>query len=242
MIAAAMDVMEWGTERVRTGTWRGRAGIAYLAPVPGSPPPSPSFLDRCVESLAVRGYGEVITGALAPAEQRGFLAAGFEVREHLVLLAHDLLDLPAVSSVDGVRLRRAHKSDRPIVLEVDHAAFREFWQLDDAGLVEAISATPSARFRVATRRGDGVVGYAVTGRAGRHGYLQRLAVDPASQRAGIARALVLDGLHWLLRKDASNVLVNTQPDNDRALSLYRSLGFRQQAGGLDVLHRRLPTG
>ena len=47
------------------------------------------------------------------------------------------------------------------------------------------AATPSARFRVATRgQGDGeVVGYAVTGRAGPRGYLQRLAVAPAAQRA-----------------------------------------------------------
>jgi ribosomal protein S18 acetylase RimI-like enzyme len=244
-VSAALDVLEWGSERVRTGTWRGRSGIAYLAPVPGSPAPSPSFLDRCLRSLAERGYGEVITGALSPPEQRGFLAAGFEVREHLVLLAHDLLDVPDVPNVDGVRLRRARKSDRPVVLDVDHAAFREFWRLDDSGLEEAINATPAARFRVAVRRGgDGggtVVGYAVTGRAGRHGYLQRLAVDPATQRHGIARALVLDGLQWLVRRDAARVLVNTQPDNDRALALYHSLGFRQQAGGLDVLCRRLPT-
>lgn len=245
VVSAALDVLEWGSERVRTGTWRGRSGIAYLAPVPGSPPPSPSFLERCVASLAARGYVEVITGALSPVEQRGFLGAGFEVREHLVLLAHDLLDVPPVPDVDDVRLRRARRGDRNVVLDVDHAAFREFWRLDDAGLDEAISATPSARFRVAVRRdvdvGGGIAGYAVTGRAGRHGYLQRLAVDPTVQRQGIARALVLDGLHWLVRRDAARVLVNTQPDNERALALYRSLGFRQQSGGLDVLCRRLST-
>lgn len=208
--------------------------------MPGSPAPSRSFLDRCLQSLAARGYGEVITGALAPAEQRGFLAAGFEVREHLVLLAHDLLDLPAVPEVEGIRVRRARRGDRPTVLDVDHAAFREFWRLDDDGLDEAIHATPSARFRVATeRRGDRVVGYAVTGRAGRHGYLQRLAVDPDAQHRGIARLLVLDGLRWLVRRDAARVLVNTQPDNEPALTLYRALGFRDQSGGLDVLGRRL---
>ena len=246
VVSAAIEVIEWGTERVRAGTWRGRTGIAYLAPVPGAPAPSSSFVERCVASLTDRGYAEVITGALAPAEQRGFLAAGFEVREHLVLLAHDLLDLPPALPpvLDGgdVRLRRARRADRPVVLAVDHAAFREFWQLDDAGLDEAIHATPSARFRVATDRTAGVVGYAVTGRAGRHGYLQRLAVAPQVQRRGVARTLVLDGLHWIVRRDAARVLVNTQPDNEPALALYRSLGFRQQAGGLDVLCRRLAHG
>ena len=233
-----MDVLEWGAERVRAGTWRGREGIAYLAPVPGAPAPSPAFVDRCLARLADRGYVEVITGALAPPEQRGFLAAGFAVREHLVLLAHDLLVLPPAPSVDGVRLRRAWRRDRPAVLETDGAAFREFWRLDDAGLDEAVSATPSARFRVATA-GDRLVGYAVTGRAGRQGYVQRLAVDPTAQRRGIGRLLVVDGLHWLDRRGAARAVVNTQPDNAPALELYRRLGFREQPAGLDVLARSL---
>ena len=233
-----MDVLEWGAERVRAGTWRGRAGIAYLAPVPGAPAPSSGFVERCVESLAARGFVEVITGALAPAEQRGFLSAGFRVKEHLVLLAHDLLDLPPLVPVEGVRMRRAWRRDRAAVLAADGAAFREFWRLDDAGLDEALAATPSARFRVAADA-DGVVGYAVTGRAGRQGYIQRLAVDPSRQRRGVGRALVIDGLHWLDRRGASRAVVNTQPDNEPALELYRTLGFREQVAGLDVLGRAL---
>ena len=233
-----MDVLEWGAERVRAGTWRGREGVAYLAPVPGAPAPSPGFVQRCVASLAERGFVEVITGALAPSEQRGFLSAGFHVREHLVLLAHDLLDLPPLPAVDAIRPRRGWRRDRPAVLAADGAAFREFWRLDEAGLDEAIAATPSARFRVAAD-GDGIVGYAVTGRAGRQGYVQRLAVDPSRQRRGVGRMLVIDGLHWLDRRGAARAVVNTQPDNEPALELYRTLGFREQVAGLDVLGRSL---
>jgi ribosomal protein S18 acetylase RimI-like enzyme len=82
-----------------------------------------------------------------------------------------------------------------------------------------------------------VSGYAITGRAGPRGYLQRLAVEPAGQRGGIGTALVGDGLRWLRRWGAKEVLVNTQEGNDAAVQLYERLGFRLEAGGLAVLRR-----
>ena len=81
--------------------------------------------------------------------------------------------------------------------------------------------------------------YAISGRAGRRGYVQRLAVHPRHQRAGIGRALVLDGLHWMRRRRVELALVNTQVDNAPALALYESLGFRPDSHGLDVFGLRL---
>src|SRR5204863_138705 len=86
-----------------------------------------------------------------------------------------------------VRIRRALPSERARVLELDAAAFLPFWQLDERGLDDAIEATPRARFAVAVDGESGrIEGYAVTGRSGRNGYLQRLTVDPAA--AGPAAA------------------------------------------------------
>ena len=45
-----------------------------------------------------------------------------------------------------------------------------------------------------------VVAYAITGRAGDIGYLQRLAVDPDHHHRGIGSALVLDSLGWARRR------------------------------------------
>lgn len=236
-VSAAVDVIEWGAERARAGRWRGEAAVAYLAPAPGAPPPSAGFVRRCCDTLAARGFAEVVTGALAPAEQRGFLAAGFEVRERLLVLAHDL-DPPPVAAGGPWRLRRAQRRHRRPALAVDARAFRPFWRFDDTGLDEALSATPARRFRVAVLDGR-VVAYAVSGRAGRHGYLQRLAVDPDHQRTGIGSHLVADALWWMRRRGVTRAVVNTQPDNHAAIALYRRLGFRLQPSGLDVLVCRL---
>jgi ribosomal protein S18 acetylase RimI-like enzyme len=131
------------------------------------------------------------------------------------------------------------------VLEVDARAFEPMWRLDHPSLHEAISATPASRFRAARspdrarRRRGRVLGYAVSGHTGDQGYLQRLAVDPDAQRAGIGAALVVDCLHWMRRAGVGRVSVNTQEANSRAFSLYKRLGFVPVEPGLAVLRLEL---
>jgi len=230
-----IDEVRRGSERLRVGPWRGDARIAIVAPVGGGPP-TPGVIRQACEVLAARGYREVLTGALALPEQQGFLAEGFTLRDELHLLAHDLIAIPRPP--DGVPLRRARRRDRCRALEVDGRAFPGFWRLDERGLDEAVGATPTARFRIA-EVGGAVAGYAVTGRAGSRGYLQRLAVLPEAQGRGLGRALVIDALRWLARRRASQAVVNTQVGNQRALALYQDLGFRLQPTGLAVLGRPL---
>ncbi len=229
-----LRVVRWGTERLRVGPWRGDDRRAYVAPVAETPPASVAMVRRCCEVLADQGYLEVVTGALGRPEQRGFLDAGFEVREELHLLSRDLHCLPLAGAGP---IRTGRRRDRDQVLAVDALAFPPFWRLDDAGLTEAVRATRHARFRVLER--GRILGYAVSGRSGTRGYLQRLAVDPAVEGRGLGRALVLDGLAWMRRRGVDRVVVNTQVGNQRALRLYQHLGFGLEPSGLAVLTRRL---
>jgi ribosomal protein S18 acetylase RimI-like enzyme len=227
------DMLRWPGGWARLGAWRGRSDIAYLA-IGAQRPPSQDLVDQWLRTLRTRGFHEVVTNALAPAETLPFVDAGFRVQERLHLLHHDLVDVP---EGDG-ETRRARVADRPAMLAVDHRAFPPFWQLEADGLAAAIGATPTARVRVIDL--DGVVAaYAVTGRAERRGYLQRVAVDPAHHGRGLGRRLVLDALRWLRRHRARNAVVNTQLDNDVALRLYRSCGFEEQPSGLCVMGRAL---
>lgn len=226
-----------GDGRLRIATWRGDATTAYLSPARGRP--GARDVERCLEELPRLGFTSALTAALGPADQEPFLAAGFSVHERLHLLSRPVDDLSKLRRAP-VEVRRARRGERPAVLAVDHAAFPPFWRLDSAALDDALAATPAARMRVAGRPdGDGLEGYAVTGRAGPRGYLQRLAVDPSVQRRGIGSALVVDGLRWLRRWGAREVFVNTQEQNHPALELYERLGFVRQPEGLDVLHRRV---
>ncbi len=229
-----------GNERFRVGPWHADPNIAYLALTPDVPRPSTEGLRLCLQRLCDTGFSSVITAALHPDEAGTFVQAGFEEYDRLNVLSHPLIDLdpPRREPEPGVRLRRAKSSDRGVTLDVDRRAFTPFWRLDEDGLDEALAATPRTRFRVADR--DRVVGYAVTGRAGAQGFLQRLAVDPEHSGGGLGAALVIDALRWSRRHRAHRVLVNTQPDNHRALELYQRLGFEITPTDLLVLTRAVP--
>lgn len=241
------DVIRWEREQVRAGPWQGDSRVAYLVPLCGGPTLSVAFVRGAMAELGARGFSRVVTNALAPADQVAFFGAGFEVQERLHLLSHDLQALPEVRA-PGVRApgeavtghRRARPSEHAAVLGLDARAFPPFWRLDGPGLADALAATPRNRFRVVTQGGD-MVAYALTGRAGRRGFLQRLAVEPERRRQGLGRELVLDALRWLRRRRVERVVVNTPTGNEAALALYQSLGFRREQRGLSVLGARLGT-
>jgi ribosomal protein S18 acetylase RimI-like enzyme len=226
-----------GSERLRVGPWRGSDDVGLISLVAGPMPPSLGLVRQACDELARRGYHEALTGALAPEERPAFEAAGFEPRDHLHLLVRPIQGEPHPHTAP-VHLRRGRRRDRSRALTVDGRAFPAFWRLDKGGLLEAIAATPTARFRVAVAD-HRVVGYAVTGLSGDHGYLQRLAVDPDRQGLGVGRALVTDSIRWLARRNVSYEVVNTQVENHRALDLYERMGFRRQPQGLAVLGRSL---
>ncbi|HET9070294.1 MAG TPA: GNAT family N-acetyltransferase [Acidimicrobiales bacterium] len=238
MSAPSIDILRWGREQARTGRWRGDHQVALLTPVPSAPVPSAAFVRHCLDVLAARGFTRVVTGALSPLEQGGFLAVGFDVAERLHLLSLDVsAGLPPVPA--GRALASARRADEEAVVRVDRAAFVPFWQLDADGLADALAATPDTRWRVArpaSRWAAGQVeGYAICGRAGNRGFVQRLAVDPTCQGRGTGRRLLLDGLHWMRRRGVRTAVVNTQVGNQSALNLYRQVGFREEPLGLSVL-------
>jgi len=217
----------------RVAAWHGRADVASLA-LRGRGTLTPTAIERLLERLRNAGYREVVTNALAPGATLPLVDVGFAVRGRLHLLVHDLTTLPLPSGVT----RRARRADRDAALAVDGAAFDEFWRFDDTGLREATNATPRSHMRVVERDGA-LVGYGLFGRAGDDGFVQRLAVTPSHQGAGLGRALLVDGLQWLHTHAARRALVNTQEENGRALELYLRAGFRRLPVGLCVLGRAL---
>jgi ribosomal protein S18 acetylase RimI-like enzyme len=231
------ETVRWRGGWARLGPWRGHPEIGHVV-VGASAPATQVAVDDCLDRLRTLGFETVVTSALTPKDALAFVDAGFEVRERLHLLEH-LGGPPPAPTAPLPRTRRGRRGDRAEVVAVDTRAFPPFWQLETAGLDDAIGATPTARFRVCDGPDGEIAGYAITGRAGRNGYLQRLAVDPTARRLGFGRALVYDALHWLHRHDVSRTLVNTQLDNARAVALYESCGFRRLPAGLCVLGRDL---
>lgn len=208
--------------------------MALVGPIRSGRSPAPADVSRCLQMLSQRGVQRAVTPALSPFEAEPFYQAGFELLERLHLLSCRLDEAATGPVQSPARVRPGRRWHDDAALEVDRRAFTGFWRFDKLALKEAKTATPSRRFRVA-KVDRAVIGYAVTGRAGGRGYLQRLAVDPSVQGRGVGSMLVHDSLDWLRRRGVDESLVNTQETNETALALYERLGYRRQAQGLLVL-------
>lgn len=230
-----------GRDHARVRCWPGRPGTAQLVLVDHARAPETTTLQSWIDRLAERGVRDVRTGAVTAEVARRFERVGFAPIQELVLLQFDLdqAELPRPTH------RRAPLGRGPRDLDlaaaIDTAAFGPEWSLDPAGIREACGATPHHRARFALDDDTAAVGYAVTGRSGRRGFLQRLAVHPDHQRRGVGRTLVLDALRWLRRWRADDVIVNTAHDNAAARSLYERIGFRVLDEQLFVLERSLTS-
>lgn len=223
---------------VRTNPAGGNALPGWLRSRPGSDPDTvhltiaepavtPDAVRACCDALAGAGYTRAVTNALAPRAAAGLLAAGFTLHEELVVFTRPLVDLPAV----GGRTRRAWRLGPLVALDRRSFGPRAF---DLPALRDARRATPVALVRL-VGRARAPLGYAITGLAGYHAYVQRLAVDPAARGRRLGLRLLLDGLHRARRRGACIATVNTHADNAPARSLYESTGFSVASEGLWVL-------
>jgi len=222
---------------VRARRWPGDDRVALVVLLDPIEIPGPHHFEDWLRDLAPQGIDVVRTGALAPLVAERAERAGYRCIQELALLearaplATTPLDGGSViRRTSACRHGRTGESELPALAAVDRAAFGDLWRLDAALLADVCNATPAHRARVVRETDHGAartdpVGFLISGRSGRNGYLQRLAVDPAQQRAGVATALVADALGWMRRWRCDRVLVNTHVDNTPALALYRRFGF-----------------
>jgi ribosomal protein S18 acetylase RimI-like enzyme len=210
--------------------WPNDPTIAHLIFTDHAEVPTEDDLAQAVAHARRRGARAIRTSALFPDAAEIVLAQGFTPIDHLALLDRRLDDEVPLPRRSTRPMLAWHHSAAAIV---DRDAFGPLWGNDAAGLRDIRRATPRHRARI-MRSGRRIVAFAVSGAAGDHGYLQRLAVATAHRRAGYAHDLVADALDWMRRSGLRSVLVNTGIDNHAALQLYERFGFRRLGDELTI--------
>jgi ribosomal protein S18 acetylase RimI-like enzyme len=219
----------------------------------GSAVPMPQHFHVWSRTLAGHGFTSLRTGALSPRQADQAERAGLHCVQELALLElPSAAPPPASIAQPDRRTHRLRRRQLAAIAQIDRAAFGIEWGLDASMLADVRSATPMYRARTVRAR-DGraraghddagsneVVGFLISGRAGRTGYVQRLAVHPDAHRRGVATDLLLDSLQWMRRARVSRVFVNTHVDNVAALSLYRAHGFVELPERLRVFEGPTP--
>lgn len=221
---SAPEIFRIGDDRLLCDEWHAPSRTVVLRPRDPRERPHRATVVRVIDELAGRGVDRVLTAALDAACLEPFAAAGFTPHEELCVLRHDLSR--TIPGCGAPTRRGSTRRDLPEAARVDERAFEPGTALDTGGLRAILAATPVCRLRLvdlgASRQ---VAAYALCGFAGATGYVQRVAVDPASRRQGHGRALIADALRWFGRRHAIGVLVNTQVDNIAAQHLYLDSGF-----------------
>ncbi len=62
----------------------------------------------------------------------------------------------------------------------------------------------------------------------RSGWIGILGVLPSHRKKGVGRSLLVDGMSWILEQGMDTVHIGVFATNDKALALYRSLGFEKE--------------
>jgi ribosomal-protein-alanine N-acetyltransferase len=121
-------------------------------------------------------------------------------------------------------IRRAGRADADAIAELETLCQGiDAWS---QGLVRAGVGgdLPTVRYLVAEVDGH-VVGYAVASYAGDIAELQRIGVDPASRRSGIATALLDEVVAEAPTTGADRLLLEVRENNAGALAFYADRGF-----------------
>jgi [ribosomal protein S18]-alanine N-acetyltransferase len=120
------------------------------------------------------------------------------------------------------RIRRAVVADAPALVTLERACFGDPWS--ESSFREALE-TPWTFGLVADTESQ-VEGYLIGRDVAGSGEVLNLAVDPSRRRAGIARALLKEGLRTLGERGAEEVFLEVRASNSPAIELYRASGFR----------------
>ncbi|MBN2028320.1 MAG: GNAT family N-acetyltransferase [Actinobacteria bacterium] len=215
-----------GPPFILVGNWRSRTDITALWHIKGDGIIKKRLVRVAAASSFEAGSDRFVTKPLGECEADEYERWGFEVLCRILLLEKRLRRESESSAgleadVEIVRYRKRYLDD---VLSLDASAFDDFWKLD-AHTLEAVATSCYRNAFLAAKRDGEVVGYAVGGANGRFGYLQRLGIHAAHQGEGIGEALTRRIISTLQGMGAVSLMVNTQEDNDAALSLYRKMGF-----------------
>jgi [ribosomal protein S18]-alanine N-acetyltransferase len=177
-----------------------------------------------------------------PWYNRSLLAAQCVLAAEVIYFELSHLDRKAgglpVRTGGAATLRPATMADLGELALLDAACFDVLWHMGPADLRQLLLF---GRLIVAELEGS-LAGYMALTTRDDVGQVARLAVHPAWGGRGIGRQLLVDGLQAAADLGCQRAVLNTQANNQRSQSLYRSLGFHPTGERFGVYTRQDSDG
>ncbi len=121
-----------------------------------------------------------------------------------------------------LRIEKLKRRDLRHLLPIEAAVFPEPWSV---GVFNSELALRHGRLYRAAWHGDDMAGYIGFMIVDEEAHVTTIATAPAYQRQGVARTLLIDGIHTLLPMGVRHLSLEVAASNEGAQTLYRRFGF-----------------
>lgn len=220
-----------GWARAEARPWNDESSAAQLRLIRGGA----DFLGEATRLVGDCGGDPVYSPALYPTATRVWKRAGFLQVDHLLVLERSL-SVPWTEPSIPIRIGEPDWDD---LLAVDRTAFEGFWRMSRLGLEESAGTTRHSAV-ITTGEPDRMRGYAIVGAQRGVGYLQRIAVDPASSGRGLGTDLVRAAMTWAHRHGGRSMILNVREQAMPARNLYQATGFNDTGTRLAIMGLGVP--
>ncbi len=176
------------------------------------------------DELRQRGVRWVMALGLYPWLEDLYQDAGFQEDVPVVTLHWQGGQKLVPMDLPGITLRPVRQEDLPSIAHLDARSFAPRWRVGEQALRLVL---PYLLLGLVAEQEGRIVGYLLVMETPRGGHITRLGVLPEMRGRGIGRMLVHNALATLTSQGCTWVTVNTQRDNEIALRLYASMGFRE---------------
>jgi len=208
--------------------WRVHLDILSMRAVWCAASRVPSVVRRLRELAGSRGFGSLVSPAVAGTARAPYEAAGMRVAQELV--SYGTVSRPEpLAAPQPVRPYGPDDFER--VCEIDAACFDDFWRYDPVLLKTYLE---DERSTVVECEGT-LAGFAFYSVRGGEGVLGRIAVEPGWRGRGAGLSLAHEATSHMLASGAGRVGLCTQADNARSRLLYSGLGFAEDPERLFML-------
>ena len=157
---------------------------------------------------------------------RSWLSSGWEKSHTLNICVLNLKSLTKKTQTleKRVQIKKFHYDDIKDLLNLDHKIFEPYWRNSLGSFIETMkSCNNNYLFKIGTKESPS--GYAILGETRKFTYLQRIGVKKDSQGLGLGDMLLKAVINFSIDKRFINMKLNTQKDNNVALSLYKKNNF-----------------
>jgi len=129
--------------------------------------------------------------------------------------------------IHGLRIRPMTRDDLPVVLEIEHRAFKHPWS--PALLERELTHEWSTILLAEELQPDGgyqILGFAIVWLVHDELHVLNVATDPPHRRRGVAQAVMAAAVEKARGRKCTLATLEVRRSNEGALTLYKNMGFR----------------